>query len=265
MSQVKQLQIAKAYKKYGSSHVMASIARVAHGSNYCGQTSSATFDEIINIVNKWSLPKNATLLDAGCGNGCFLFPLYELLKVRVDGIDLCKELIEEAKEKTTNHLCHFIQGDYSNLPNEIQQLDGIICIGSMYWDLNLNSTFQCWNSRLKKGGKCLIFINTSTSPLTDEEREKTGETSFFSEKELTESINRYFKITLLSVENITYINWLQKWLLGMKKYWKTLIKEFGKGKSESMLIRFEAYLDFAKCGKTKRLIIEAEKKEEWSK
>ena len=255
-----QSSIAEEYKQYARSQVMDSLGRAAHGSDYCGQTSSATFHEISQRIALWHLPREALLLDAGCGNGCFLLPLQKHFAIKAIGIDLSQDLIEKAKEKDIHSHCQFIQGDYANLPSEIPQLDAIICIGSMYWNQSLETTLHCWSERLKEGGKCLIFLNVSISPLTDEEQKRAGGTQFFIEKNLLEKIGHHLEITELLEENATYIAWLQKWCAGMDLYEEDLVREFGEEFSKNMKIRFEAYLEFAKSGKTKRLIIESHKK-----
>ena len=253
-------QIAKAYKKYGQSEVMSQIAKVAHGVHYCQQTSSATLDEIMTQVKKWPQSADGALLDAGCGNGCFSIPLSIALNKKMWGIDLAPDLIEIAQQKSRSELAHFRVGDYGSLSSEIQNLSGIMCIGSMYWNLNLDATFKCWHERLNEEGRLLIFINACSTPLSEEQIKRAGETSFFLEGDFLKHLSAHFTLTQVEEKNATYCLWLEKWLEGMSLYRDELVSDFGEKKADAMQTRFEAYLEFAKSGKTKRLVIEGVKK-----
>lgn len=257
-TQISHKRVAEEYKRYGRSEVMGAIAQVAHGSHFCGQTSSATFHEIYEVMSKWPLSKDAVILDAGCGEGCFTFKIAEHFGMKTIGIDISEDLIEKGKKKSKNTLCQFIKGDYGQLPKEISCLDCILCIGSMYWSQSLDSIFQCWKERLKPKGKCLIFLNVCTCPLTESEQKRAGETRFFVEKDLLDKIDTYFTITNIVNQNTVYIDWLYRWCEGMKINSDSLIREFGYDAVNAMKVRFEAYLEYAICGKTNRLIIESE-------
>ena len=77
-------------------------------------------DEIEKFVD--SLPKNAKVLDAGCGGGRDA----SLLKKRgvgVTGIDLSSGLIKVAKEKHPD--IDFVEGNFLRLPFEDKSFDGI--------------------------------------------------------------------------------------------------------------------------------------------
>src|SRR5579872_4258038 len=111
-------KIAAEYQSYQRSQLIKELAAAAHGQEYRGQTSSAAYPEIQTRIKKMSLPPGSRILDAGCGNGVFTFPLANEFPVFVDGIDLAEELIKEAKklalETNLSKQCRFFSGDFAN-------------------------------------------------------------------------------------------------------------------------------------------------------
>lgn len=107
-----------------------------------------------------SLPANATVLDAGCGNGRNMLVRRDLNMV---GFDACEKLIEICKSKSLN----VFVGNIKQIPLENDMFDAIICIaviGHIYSEADricaVNELMrvlkkdgvlflQCWNTSAK--------------------------------------------------------------------------------------------------------------------
>ena len=78
----------------------------------------------------YKLPKNAKILDIGCGKG---YLLYDFLKVlpnaEVFGLDISKYAIENSKSEIKNKL---IQGTATNLPFDDNFFDLVISINTLH-------------------------------------------------------------------------------------------------------------------------------------
>ena len=176
------------YKRYTSSATMRDLALAAHGADYCGQTSSATFVEIADILRGIDLPSRSVLLDAGCGNGCFDVRVASEFGFTVHGIDLAPELIDLARaEAQANGLdarCHFHTGDFNDITALGIRVDVVMAVGSLYWTPQLSETLAAWSASLGATGTIVIFANVTARPLDRSESAGTGETIFPSEPEL---------------------------------------------------------------------------------
>ncbi len=92
-------QISSDYKQYERSSVMKQLAQYTHENAYIGQTSSATFKEVCELIDEIKLPKAAHLLDAGCGNGAFTFLIAQHYGFSLRGVDISSEVIHVAQKR----------------------------------------------------------------------------------------------------------------------------------------------------------------------
>ena len=84
------------------------------------------FDEFIKY-----LPKNARVLDVGCGNGRLLETLVPYDIASYTGVDISKNLLIEAQKKHLN--AEFIHDDMRTLSTiKNRQFDAIFCIASFH-------------------------------------------------------------------------------------------------------------------------------------
>jgi len=87
----------------------------------------------VNIDKRWRrrvvkelktlLPKDARVLDVGCGTGDLSIELFENTAAEVTGIDFCGPMLKLAKSKA--HQLQFIEGDALNLPFAEASFEGL--------------------------------------------------------------------------------------------------------------------------------------------
>ena len=124
--------------------------------------------------------KIKSVLDLGCGNGLYLSPLKKS-KFDVEGLDISKEMIKEARKK--NKSIKLYLQDMSKF-NIHKKYDAIICLDS---SLVLLPNFQMIEKTIKK---CNEHLNQGGILLLDLPNHK---------KEIKEAIESLFKV---KVENV---------------------------------------------------------------
>jgi len=252
------INIAQDYKQYEKSSIMKTLAAHAHGKNYIGQTSSATFEEVCELIQKLGLPPKARILDAGCGNGAFALLLAQKFGFQVTGIDLSEDIIKIAQRQTyefnLNDLCHFFVGDFSDFVTS-QPFDLILCIGSLYWNQPLAQTFQRWHQALNNPGWLVLFLNLAEEVLTLEETKAIDQTSFILIETIKHELtSANFKLMEWRDQTKVYSHWLEKWCHSMSLNQETIFQEMGQEKGSKMIHRFYHYLQLARSQKVKRII-----------
>jgi alkylated DNA repair protein alkB family protein 8 len=110
-----------------------------------------SWDWIDNFI--YSIPKESTILDIGCGNGRNMkYPNYNFY-----GVDNCCKFVEMAKEVSQ----HVYLSDMTNLPFEDNYFDAIISIASFHHLSTTERRIECLKEMhrvLKPGGKILLSI-----------------------------------------------------------------------------------------------------------
>lgn len=258
------IKIASEYERYQSSLVMKRIARLAHGENYRGQTSSATYDEIACQIQKLPLYTGSHVLDAGCGNGAFGLSIAENFPFYVKGIDLSQELIKEATLKAEKanlaSKCDFSVEDFTKTSSySCTNFDLVMCIGSLYWGQVLADTLSIWYRITRTNGCLLLFLNLQYKPLRSNEKSAIGATQFVSvlslEKELAKA---GWAISEWSDGTGRYIEWLQKWCIAMQEISELIVIEMGEEAALQLKCRFMTYYALAQRLAVRRIILRAE-------
>lgn len=255
--------VAKEYQTYQKSDLMKILAAYAHGNNYLGQTSSATFFEIISRMQD-TLTEKSIILDAGCGNGLLSVAIAKELSCTLHGIDLSDELITEATKACSMYQmppsCKFTVGDFSDLSGiENGFYDAITCIGSLYWGQSLPKVLAEWHRVTKINSQLLIFANLQYSSLTSEETSAIGTTQFIPACTMARELSQCgFAISEWTDATNTYIDWLDRWCRKMHELENELATELGNPQAQQLFRRFSTYLTLATKQSVRRIILKAE-------
>ena len=111
------------------------------------------------------LVKNKIVLDAGCGTGKFL-PSIEPIAQQYIGIDLSKEQLKNAKNKSLKNNTQFINTNLSNINLKDNSIDIIISTWVLGTIIDLNERKMCLNELirvLKPNGKIILVENDENS------------------------------------------------------------------------------------------------------
>jgi SAM-dependent methyltransferase len=122
----------------------------------------ASFEEDFNYhLYLRYLPNQGKILEAGCGLGRLLIPLYQM-GYDIEGLDYSRDAIERIKKYNPNIKARV--GDVLNLPYSNESFDAYISIGVFSWILDKFSDGLTEAKRvLKKDG--LLFIAVPHIPL----------------------------------------------------------------------------------------------------
>lgn len=116
-----------------------------------GLKATHKLEEILQIDSK------TKVLDIACGKGSTAFYLAEKYGCSVVGIDISKELIQEAKDtcrkKKLGNLVEFQLGDAMNLPFDDNQFDVAISQGILVFVDDKTKTINEASRVIKNGGK----------------------------------------------------------------------------------------------------------------
>lgn len=104
--------------------------------SYWSQNSQNMWDHgsrktIIPFVQQY-VQKGNKVADIGCGDG---YGSYKLFKAgyEVVGVDISKEMIERANQRTGDEKLSFVQGDLVELPFAADTFDGVMAVNSLEW------------------------------------------------------------------------------------------------------------------------------------
>jgi len=86
------------------------------------------------LIEQYNLPKNAKILDVGCGKGFLLYEFKKLLpECKITGFDISKYVIENSKKEVKNNLfIHKAQDDYPFKDKEFDLVISITTIHNLY-------------------------------------------------------------------------------------------------------------------------------------
>ncbi|RKZ56804.1 MAG: hypothetical protein DRQ99_27910, partial [Candidatus Parabeggiatoa sp. nov. 3] len=98
--------------------------------------------------------KNPKILDVGCGIGNFGLQLSQKIECQIDGIDFCKEALEEAKSKNAYRNLYCL--DLNNLTNGgipiDESYDFIVCSGIFEYIIDYDALLNSFKAKLKENG-----------------------------------------------------------------------------------------------------------------
>ena len=245
---------------------MQKLAAFVHGKHFEGQTSSATFHEIYEILQSLCLPKNTSFLDLGCGNGSFTRKISKKFGFKTIGVDLSQQLVNQANQdallEKISGFCKFYKDDFVTLSTlrEHEKFGGLISIGSLYWNQPLKQTLSTWEKHVEDQGYLIIFLNLIIKDLTNDEQKRIGKTKFIYKSELEEILFNGFKSYIWEDRTSTYISWLKKWCEGMNRFQKEIYQEMGSENALLLFLRFQTYLKLALQKKVLREVIVMKKR-----
>jgi ubiquinone/menaquinone biosynthesis C-methylase UbiE len=79
--------------------------------------------------------KGGSVLEVGVGSGRNALPVLETVKTQFVGIDLSKEMLEQARTKLREfrESCDLVLGDAEHLPFVARAFDGVVCMSTMHY------------------------------------------------------------------------------------------------------------------------------------
>lgn len=120
-------------------------------------------DTVLNDVTSFSKEViNGNILDAGCGEGDFIFHIVKFSKVKkIIGLDLSEKVIEvcakKAKELNLNKKTEFVIGSLESLPFKNNYFDSVFSLAVVEHILDVDKVFAEFSRVLKKGGYLVIL------------------------------------------------------------------------------------------------------------
>lgn len=142
-------------------------------------------DEVLNAFTGF---ENKLLLEVGVGSGRNAKPLLEKVRPCLVGLDLTREMLNNARNKLLAYKQHadLILGDADQLPFVSEAFDAILCMSTMHYFEDQEKTLEEYRRLLKEGG---TFVHGDLSP---HEADKQG---FFEtlERTISKAHTRYCK------------------------------------------------------------------------
>lgn len=188
------------------------------------------------------------LLEVGFGSGRIGLPLLRKIKPWLVGLDLSKEMLQLAKDKTSPHKenLDLILGDAEHLPFTDMVFHAIICIGTMHYLMNPEVSLEEFSRTLKEKG-FLVYGDVTLHELDNQ--------SFIDklEKTISKAHSRYYKPSQAKkmlenhsfhVSKINTIRYRKSYVSLMEdkaKYFHVEIKAFNKQIQEASANERELY------------------------
>lgn len=142
-------------------------------------------DEVLNAFTGF---ENKFLLEVGVGSGRNAKPLLEKIRPHLVGLDLTREMLNNARNKLHAYKQHsnLVLGDADHLPFVAEAFDAILCMSTMHYFEDQEKALEDYRRLLKKGG---TFVYGDLSP---HEADNQG---FFEtlERTISRAHTRYYK------------------------------------------------------------------------
>ncbi|WP_108805579.1 class I SAM-dependent methyltransferase [Aquimarina sp. Aq107] len=159
------------YKHSAKSNLLVKIWSDALKENYPRRLNNFGFvtNKDLELITRYiSAESGTTLLDIGCGRGGPGLWIAEQNKLKLTGIDIIAEAIEQANIFTQNFDLHFDAkfelGGFCNIPLQDSSIDNIISIDAFWMVQNKKDALKEIKRVLKKGGK---FVFTTWDSIID--------------------------------------------------------------------------------------------------
>jgi ubiquinone/menaquinone biosynthesis C-methylase UbiE len=142
-------------KKSYTSDLIHNSLIYSYGFNLSSYSARLKLDLLLKYVKN-----NNAVLDAGCANGLFSFPLASFCK-EVHGIDINQHFLEiaseKAKEKNANNL-HFVFGDVENIPFRDKSFDCVFSYSCLVLVEDIYKAMKECLRVVKKNGFIILDI-----------------------------------------------------------------------------------------------------------
>ena len=142
-------------------------------------------DEVLNAFAGF---EDKLLLEVGVGSGRNAKPLLEKIRPCLVGLDLTREMLNNARNKLLAHKQHFdlILGDAEHLPFAAETFDAILCMSTMHYFEDQEKTLEDYGRLLKQGGT-FVYGDLSIHEADDHEFFETLE------RTISRAHRRYYK------------------------------------------------------------------------
>jgi ubiquinone/menaquinone biosynthesis C-methylase UbiE len=119
------------------------------------------------LVAEGHLGPRKRLLDLGCGTGRWTIPLVKRTGCEAVGLDSSREMLQKAREKDSEGLVEWIEGDVERLRFEPNSFDCALMVLMMHHLEDHLATFQGVHRALRPGGVFLIRQGTLEQIIND--------------------------------------------------------------------------------------------------
>lgn len=138
-----------------SKEVEEEFKQQAHNyEEYITDWGYSTPQDSTDILNEF-VPKDAHILEAGCGTGLPDQYHYDAGYKHLSGCDLSQEMLDIAKQKNIHH--ELKKADLSSsLPFETDQFDALTCLGTLTYIKDIEPTLKEFCRVTKSGGKVIF-------------------------------------------------------------------------------------------------------------
>ena len=110
------------------------------------------------LIDKYSLTKNSSVLDVGCGKGFLLYELKLLIpELKISGFDISKHGIDCSMDNIKQHL--FIHKAQDNFPFADEEFDLVISLGCLH-NLKINELKQSLGEIERVGKKGYVMLES---------------------------------------------------------------------------------------------------------
>jgi sterol 24-C-methyltransferase len=168
-------QLKRVWRYYDRTESRIGYAYLLHGTKHFGwydpgdsmwQFTRALRKMEFQLGKRLGLPKNATVLDAGCGNGDVARAMARNLRLNVTGIDILDFNIDEARERSAKtglqELTSFQLGDYSRLEFPDESFDGVYTMETLVHAADPARVLSEFRRVLRPGGRLVMFEYSRT-------------------------------------------------------------------------------------------------------
>ncbi len=139
-----------------------------------GMWETGSRKDIVPFIKEF-IPASSTLCDLGCGSGAGSLKLAEA-GYSVTGIDLSEEMLEKARQNTSDGQCIFVKGNLAECGSPDHSFDAVMAINSIEWSNSPYESLKEVTRILKPGGfACIGILGPTAGPRINSFRRLYGE------------------------------------------------------------------------------------------